>query len=158
MSENLLDVFTESIKAIFTETGLKIESIKNIPIPKGEHDQVVTSIGITGEIKGNFILLINKKNAKKISDLMLSNMNIATSPDFSSLHEAAIGEMANQISGRAITILSERKINSDITPPTMLMGDNIKFLSSEFTEFKAREISGDFGIVHIIVGTKNPKN
>ncbi len=158
MSDNLLDIFTESVRAIFEETGIKIDSIRNIPVPTGGEDQVVTSIGITGEIKGNFILLTNKQHAKNISDTMLSNMSISAPPEeFSSLHEAAIGEIANQISGRAITILSEKKINSDITPPTMLMGDNIKFLSTEFEDFRAREFSGSFGTLYIIVGTKNHK-
>ena len=149
-------IFTKAIEEIFNETGIKIYNIKDCKLPVSKDERVITSIGITGKIKGSFMLITDKKTAKAISAKMLDNMqlNIVTS-NFGPLNQAALGEITNQISGRAMTILSEKNINCDITPPTMVIGNNIKIITTDNENYKSRYIKSNLGVLHFVIGLKN---
>ncbi len=45
---------------------------------------------------------------------------------FDEMAKSAIAELCNMILGNAATIFFKNKINIDITPPTVLTGDNIQ--------------------------------
>ena len=45
--------------------------------------------------------------------------------------KSAISELANMIMGNAATLLYNRGINIDITPPSLLMGENMQITPSK---------------------------
>ncbi len=154
--EKLVSVFSEALSQIFEETGIKIIDIEDSELPSTRKNEVITSIGFTGKIKGTFILISTEKVAKKISDKMLSNMQISANPKkFGPMNRAAIGEIANQISGRAMTILSTNNIECDITPPTMLTGNNIRIINTDTGVYRSKMVKIEGGILYIVIGMKN---
>ena len=96
------------------ELSLKNDSIQT--------QGVATVIGITGKIEGRLILDISKDTACKLAEFILKE-NFA---EFNELVESAMGEMANLITGRAVSILNEIGYSIKITPPTLFSGNDLK--------------------------------
>ena len=156
MNQKLLKCFTDALNEVFSETGIRIDSIEESGMPDNNSIQLVTSIGITGNIKGSFLMMTDLKTAQNIADTMMLSMNIPyTSDQFGPLREAALAEITNQISGHAVTHLYEENISCDITPPTILIGDHIKLMTSNLNSLTSRTVTGDVGILYIIIGVKN---
>ncbi|MEZ0537804.1 chemotaxis protein CheX [Caldicellulosiruptoraceae bacterium PP1] len=85
-------------------------------------DQIVVIIGMTGTIKGQVNFCMNKDTALYIASQMMGGYLVA---EFDEIAKSAIGEMANMIMGNTSTIFSQKNIMIDITPPSILMGENM---------------------------------
>lgn len=90
-----------------------------------QDDSVVIMIGVTGEIRGQVLLVLTLKSACKIA----SKMVMMEVTDLDELSSSAISELGNMVMGNAATILSTKGIGIDITPPTMCRG-NVSITSS----------------------------
>lgn len=131
MKQEYINPFIESSINVITEiTGLKPRLgkayIKNVPYAT---TQLVVLIGLAGEIRGNVIISFNNKLACQIASIMICE-------DISELDEiskSAISELSNVIVGNAISIFSLNNIDIDITPPTVLTGDNMKLSPNQST-------------------------
>ncbi|WP_372997506.1 chemotaxis protein CheX [Lutispora sp.] len=62
--------------------------------------------------------------------------------ELNEISKSAISEMGNMIMGNASTILAERNINIDITPPSLLTGEQIEISSKVSTIVIPLEIEG----------------
>ena len=78
--------------------------------------------GVTGQAHGQVIYGMSLTTADKIASAMLGQP-IKT---FDQLAASAIAELGNMISGNAMSKLSEVGYVSDITPPTIIRGTNVK--------------------------------
>jgi chemotaxis protein CheX len=78
--------------------------------------------GVSGQIHGQVIYGMSLLTADKIASTMLGQ-RIKT---FDELAASAIGELGNMISGSAMQHLAENGWVCDITPPTILRGNNVK--------------------------------
>ena len=78
--------------------------------------------GVTGQAHGQVIYGMSLTTADKIASAMLGQP-IKT---FDQLAASAIAELGNMISGNAMSKLSESGYISDITPPTIIRGTNVK--------------------------------
>jgi len=83
---------------------------------------VVIVIGITGKIEGRLLLDVSKETACRFSEFILKEKF----SEFNEIVESAMGEMANLITGRAVSILNEMGYSLKITPPTLLSGQELK--------------------------------
>lgn len=79
-------------------------------------DDIHIAIGITGDLSGEIYYRFPRETTLKIVTIM-SGMEIKQVDDFVT---SALGEIANIISGNAMTNLSEQKILCDILPPRVL--------------------------------------
>lgn len=95
--------------------------VKDIPY-KG--DNVVVLIGLTGHIQGNVVIALQKTLACKIASNMMGGMPV---PELDEIAKSAIAELCNMILGNTANIFYENKIPIDITPPTVLTGENMQF-------------------------------
>ncbi len=84
---------------------------------------VVILIGITGEIKGQVIFSFKQAEALKIASNMMGGMVLT---ELDEISKSAISEMTNMILGNAATLLSNKGIVIDITPPSLLMGQALQ--------------------------------
>jgi chemotaxis protein CheY-P-specific phosphatase CheC len=66
---------------------------------------------------------------------------------------AALAELSNQISGRAITLLSEHGVTCDITPPTAVAAHGLRTLAPDIASSVRRTVRGSFGRLSIYIGT-----
>lgn len=89
------------------------------------NDTLVIIIGLTGERKGQVMIVLEEKVACDIASKMMM-MPVAKMDE---LAESAISELGNMIMGNAATIFSTKGIAIDITPPTLGRG-TMSFTSS----------------------------
>lgn len=87
-----------------------------------EGDVLVIIIGITGDIKGQVILSFNVNTACMISSKMMMGMPV---DELNDMAKSAISELANMILGNAATLLSQKGLAVDITPPSLCLGKDL---------------------------------
>lgn len=127
----------EYINPFIEASQLVLKSVAGIDIKLGKifikdspynSDSVVIIIGITGKIRGQVIFTLSKEAALKVCSNMMGGMEVA---EFDEIAKSAISEMTNMILGNTATILFNRGIQIDITPPSLLMGDSMQISSNK---------------------------
>ncbi|MEA4963626.1 chemotaxis protein CheX [Lutispora sp.] len=93
-------------------------------------DKVMIIIGLAGKIRGNVVVSFDYETAYKIVSAMMGGMPIQTLDEMS---KSAIAELCNMILGNTATIFSKKNIHVDITPPTVLTGDNMQLSAAKST-------------------------
>lgn len=93
-----------------------------------EGDLLAVIVGITGVLKGQVILTLEKGTACDIASHMMMGMPV---PELNDMAKSAIGELCNMILGNAATIFSTKNIALDITPPTLTQGTDLSFSVSD---------------------------
>lgn len=150
MKVEYINPFLESMKNILEQFGVK--DIKRGKIQKKENMNVnlnITSvIGVVGEIRGNISYSFSKDTAKKIASTMMMGMPVETLDDMA---RSAIGELANMITGNAATMLASKEISFDITPPSIIFGENIYMIISSVGAL-AIDIETDVGNIEVNIG------
>lgn len=124
MNVEYINPFIAASTHIITETTgltptLGQVFIKNTPYKGGN---VLVLIGLTGEIYGSVVITFSEKMANRIASTMMGS----PVTELTEISKSAVGELCNMILGNAATLFSQKKKNIDITPPTILTGDNIK--------------------------------
>jgi len=99
--------------------------LKNSPY---KSDDVMVIVGLTGKIRGQAIFTMSKQVAMRIASNMMGGMPIA---ELDEMSKSAIAEMTNMILGNTATILYNRGVGVEITPPSLLMGENIQISSNK---------------------------
>ncbi|MBZ4646581.1 MAG: chemotaxis protein CheX [Petroclostridium sp.] len=99
--------------------------LKNSPYPS---DTLAIIIGLTGKLRGQVIFSMNKEVACKIASAMMMGMPVT---ELDEISRSAVTEAANMILGNTATILYNRGIAIDITPPSLLMGDNMQISTNK---------------------------
>lgn len=125
MKIEYINPFIEASKSIINQTtGFLPEMgkpyVKEAPY-KGNN--VLVLIGLTGEIHGSAVIIFSNDVACKIAAAMMMVESIS---ELDEIAKSAISELCNMILGNTATIFSQKGINIDITPPTMLTGDNME--------------------------------
>jgi chemotaxis protein CheX len=95
-------------------------TVKNSPFSGVD---VLTVVGITGDIRGQMYLGGTISAVSKIVSTMMGGM-IVTS--LSSLEQSAVSELANMICGNAMSFFAKEGITLDITPPLLIMGKEVE--------------------------------
>ncbi|MBM7866076.1 chemotaxis protein CheX [Heliobacterium gestii] len=117
-------------------------------------DMDVTAVlGLVGNLRGNVAYSLSSETAKKIVSAMMYGMPVE---EIDSIARSAIGEMANMITGNAITanvqaLLSGGTATYDITPPSIIFGQDIYFIISS-VETIAVPVETSFGRIEVNIG------
>jgi chemotaxis protein CheX len=82
---------------------------------------VAAIIGLTGDVEGRVLLDMSLVTAMWIA----STMNGEELDGFDELARATIAELANMITGQAVTKLHDLGYNFDLSPPSLITGDNM---------------------------------
>lgn len=152
-----LKLFSDALVEVFQEVGVSPVSVS--PLEKAANRyELVSSLGITGDMHGYLVLKSSLSSAKEFVGIMAAHMGMDVEEnDFGQFHKAAIGEITNQISGRATMLLAENGYDCLITPPTIVTGSNV-YMEIPHLEFaKSEKIEGNFGSFGLFVGIKNVK-
>ena len=110
---------------------------------------VATIIGLAGDVEGRVLLDMSKDTALQIA----SEMNMEKLEEFGELGKATITELANMITGQAITKLHELGFKFDLTPPSMLTGNDM-VISDSGVEALIVPIELTYGKIEINVAIK----
>jgi len=122
---NCIDAFIEaSIDVIskVTESQVQVGKVYEKTIPYAS-DTVVVLIGLTGMARGNATLSLSANAACHIASVMMGGMPV---PELDEIAKSAIGELCNMILGTSAMLLSRNGVIIDLTPPTVLTGENIQ--------------------------------
>lgn len=122
----------EHINPVFKAAHEVFQNMFGVNLNKGKlrieediisNNNVNVSIGVTGDLKGTILFSFPEKMALNIVEEM-AGMEIK---EFDKFVASAIGELANIISGNAMSNFSEKDYNCDIVPPQITTGVNKTF-------------------------------
>jgi chemotaxis protein CheX len=129
MNETYINPFLDALIKVLDQFGVSNTDIGHFE--KKDRMQVnldVTAIvGLVGDIKGNVAYSLSQDTAKKIISSMMNGMAIY---DFDYIARSAIGELSNMVTGKASILLSNMGVNIDISPPSIIVGEDIYFIIS----------------------------
>lgn len=127
---------------------LNLEADAGTPISEQTNrnykDTVNIMIGITGDLSGEVYYCIPKRTTLEMVKLMCGM-------EFEEVDEmvtSAMGEVANIISGNALTGLSEQNISCDLTPPKILYGESLP-VSGTDNQLLSTMVKSDIGNVEV---------
>lgn len=129
MNVEYINPFLEASKTVLKqiagyEVNLGKIFLKTSPY---QSDSIVIIVGITGKIRGQVVFSMSKDNAMKIASGMMGGLSVTSLDEIS---KSAISELSNMILGNTATLLYGKGIGIEITPPSLLMGDNMEISSS----------------------------
>lgn len=157
MVDDITSYFIEAAKEIFSEIGFDRTTFNETgetPLPY----EIVVNVGITGDLIGYLILKSSIDSANKLVSRMLDNMGMPDEePDFGPFKKEAMGEILNQLSGRSTMKLSDDGIDCDITPPTIIKGENIFIDVSSLELIDSVLCESDFGKLEVFMALKKVK-
>ncbi|MBI9102149.1 MAG: chemotaxis protein CheX [Spirochaetales bacterium] len=87
---------------------------------------VATIIGLAGDVEGRVLIDMSLETALAIA----SRMNAEELKELDELAKATITELANMITGQAVTKLFDLGFKFDLTPPAIFTGDNMQVSDS----------------------------
>lgn len=151
----ITSIFPRAFSEVFQEMGLEAALNSN---SSGFNIELVSTIGLTGDIQGFLLLSSTLKSAKELVKTVSKVMGIENiEEDFGEYHQATFGELSNMISGRATILLSEMKIDSNITPPTVYTGNAIRHDMANFRKVQKNYFDFPFGSFELVTAIKNLK-
>lgn len=121
--------------------------LKNSPFPA---ESIVIVVGITGEIRGQAVISMGTDVAMRIASAMMMGMPVEQLDD---LAKSALSELGNMIMGNSATLLFNSGVNIDITPPTLMKGDNLEITSSQMKTIGV-PLNSDVGNVNLDISVK----
>lgn len=125
MKVEYINPFIEASQNVIEQlTGLKpqLGKVQKMNTPYSS-DSMVIFIGVTGMLKGNVVMSFDPAVAERIVSSMMGGMEINIMDE---LGKSAVGEVGNMIMGHTAMIFSDRQINIDISPPTILVGQSMQ--------------------------------
>lgn len=131
---NHINPFLQSCVTIFESAAMTKLTISKPSVTNLNFDNLIFAlqVGLTGDLKGQILLVTSIDNAKEIASRMMYGMPI---PELDEMSISALCELSNMIMGNTATLFSTQNIHIDITPPISLMGAQIK-MRNDVTSLK----------------------
>ncbi len=151
MRVEYINPFVESAMQILSATVSKDVSRGQISLRSSMTPMlgVVIIVGLAGQVSGRLIIDMSRDTALKIA----SAMNNEKLNEFDELVTATLTELANMITGKAVTRLYELGFQFDLTPPALFTGENIH-ISDNKIEALVVPVEIPQGKIEINVGLK----
>ena len=129
MNTTYINPFLEALLKVLEQFG--ITGVEIGTMDKKERTQVtldVTAIvGLVGDIKGNVAYSFSQETARKLLTAMAPGMAVE---EFDMMALSALGELSNMTTGKASVLLSDIGVHIDISPPSIVVGEEIYFIIS----------------------------
>jgi chemotaxis protein CheX len=124
MNIEYINPFIEASQAVLKQIASMEAKLGKVYLKTAPYrsEDIIIMVGLTGKIRGQANFSMTRQLGMKIASCMMMGMPIT---EFDELSKSAIAELANMIMGNAATLLYNRGINIDITPPSILMGENM---------------------------------
>ncbi|THB62638.1 MAG: chemotaxis protein CheX [Spirochaetaceae bacterium] len=87
---------------------------------------VAAIIGLAGDVEGRVLFDMDRPTAISVANLMLESMDMEPVDSLNEMGKATITELANMITGQAVTKLHNLGFKFDLTPPAIFTGDNME--------------------------------
>lgn len=93
---------------------------------------VAAIIGLAGDVEGRVLFDMKLDTSIKVASQMLTSMEMEPVTEFNEMARATITELANMITGQAVTKLHNLGFKFDLTPPAIFKGDNMEISDPDF--------------------------
>ena len=142
MNIEYINPFIEASQAVFRQIASMEAKLGKVYLKTSPYrsEDIVIMVGLTGKIRGQANFSMRKDFGLKLASNMMMGMPVTELDDMS---KSAISELANMIMGNAATILYNRGIHIDITPPSLVTGENIHISQSRMTTICVPLLIGD---------------
>jgi chemotaxis protein CheX len=114
--------------------------------------QVNVTLGVTGDVTGHIILGMSLQTADRIASTMIGQP-IRT---FDKLAASAVAELGNMIAGNGLLHLSETGLVADVTPPSVIRGQNVE-ISTLAIPALIVPLGTDQGEIDVMIGLQRVK-
>lgn len=141
--ESAIQILKETVSEEVTRGQLSLKSAISPMLG------VVVIVGLAGQVSGRVIFDMERDTALKVA----SKMNDEKLTEFDELTTATLTELANMITGKAVTKLQELGFQFDLTPPALLTGQNLQ-ISDNKVEALVVPLEVPQGKIEINVGIK----
>lgn len=130
MNVEYINPFIEASQTVLKQSGAIESRLGKVFIKESPYkgDNIAIIIGVTGKMRGQVIFSMTLNVATYIASQMMGGMPVETLDEMA---KSAISELTNMILGNAATFLYNRGIAIDITPPSVLMGENLQISTSK---------------------------
>ncbi|MHB8062447.1 MAG: chemotaxis protein CheX [Ruminiclostridium sp.] len=91
-------------------------------------ESILIIVGITGKMRGQAIFTMSKEVAFMIASAMMFGMPV---DELNEISKSALSELTNMILGNTATLLYNKGIGIEITPPSLLLGENLQISPSK---------------------------
>ncbi|AFS79424.1 chemotaxis protein, CheC-like protein [Gottschalkia acidurici 9a] len=122
MDVKLINPFLESFNTIMPQLGFQTEKGEILLKDKINGAGIAITVGITGDIKGNVIYIMEEEGAKKVASQMMMGMPV---DELNDMAQSAISELSNMLTANASMNYSNQGLTTDISTPVLVMGKDI---------------------------------
>lgn len=125
MQKEIIASFIQGASEVIYEVSGKKPEAGQVKLYKGSipSEGLAVIMGITGTLQGRVILDLSLPSAHKFASTILQE---EIDEKESELIESCMGELANMITGRAVSMLNEMGHSIKVTPPTIFKGKELK--------------------------------
>lgn len=111
---------------------------------------LIIVIGVSGDVQGRVTLKMTQDDALRLASVMIKKEMSA----FDEMVRSALGEMANMITGNATISLEENGFQSDITPPSLILGRDVFISPVKGAKMLTIVFKTKLGKIEVILGLK----
>lgn len=129
MKAEHINPFIEASRSVFKSVANVELDLGKIYLKTDPYDTIamMIMIGVTGALRGRVIIFMDEPLALAT----VSNMMGMEVTELDEIGQSALMEVCNMMLGTTATILANNDMIIDITPPTLLMGTNMKIFSNQ---------------------------
>jgi chemotaxis protein CheX len=130
MNVEYINPFIEASQTVLKQIGGIEAKLGKVYMKSSPYtsDNVLVIVGLTGKMRGQTIFSMSLTAAMSIASTMMGGYPVT---ELDEITKSAISELTNMILGNTATILYNRGIGIEITPPSLLLGQNIQISSSK---------------------------
>lgn len=129
MRVEYINPFVEAAYSIMQEVLQAEVDRKDLYLKKSSQPVmgVAAIVGLAGDVEGRVLIDMSQDTALKIA----STMNNEELTALDELVRATIAELANMITAQAVTKLHDLGFKFDLTPPSIITGENMQVSNSD---------------------------
>jgi chemotaxis protein CheX len=92
---------------------------------------VAMIVGLAGDVEGRVLFDMKRETGLAVASAMLTSMEMDPVDDLNDMARATLTELANMITGQAVTKLHNLGFRFDLTPPAIFSGQNMEVSDSD---------------------------
>jgi chemotaxis protein CheX len=150
MDANMISPFLQALFEVLPAIGLTRVEKGRIHVKDnlvGTMD-VTTLVGLSDDIRGNVTYGMSQETARQTASAMMMGMPVEV---LDAMARSAIAELANMVTANASTLFSRQGHRVNISPPTMITGENVMVMVSQVQTITI-EVNTDAGTIELNVG------
>ena len=150
MDSKMVKPFIDAVVSVLPMLGLTDIKRGNAAVKDklATAKEVTVLIGLSQDIRGNVAYGLSDECARNIASTMMGGMPV---PQFDEMAQSAISELVNMVTANAATNLESLGKSVNISPPTLITGENITARISQ-VQTLAIEFVSSAGTIELNVG------